>query len=413
MPEKNAIKFPERVRKRKAIRYWLEYLGESEPEMPLVVEEEHYTRQSVMKKLGPDRDYGVNRNLVIALIREGLIKSGNFHKLENHSQPVSNLSLARTISRAFNKPLEEILFSEEYFSSEEFQKKNPRERVRALFNAYTGAKWFEIFKGRFNSGNNLKIFASQNIRLNDLHELLNTAPYEPGDKRRNLVRLVDKGFIIPTPTNRKFKPFSSRNFVHPEGLTELISRLSGLKTREIIVRTDSYFDGLVESYLQNRLLPYLLDRSINPEQRYSPQQAAQFLGIQTHVLTERLKKKVLKDINSKSKKTHLRGVDIAIYALKETNRQIFLESEIANLFGLSAINPEQLGFHASANQTYSRHHYVFPLYDRVAKKAKRTLIKMLCSELGYKFNHNSSLTYEEIVARDREMQSKLDKRALS
>ena len=169
MTKKGVIKFPKKVKRRRVIRYWLEYLERTDLETPLVVEEEHYTRQSVMKKLGPDRGYSVNRNLVQALIEYGRIRSGNHHKLQTHGQPVSNLSLAETISGGFQEPLEKILLSEHYFESREFKRKSPSERIKILVNAYTGVKWFEIFKGRFQSMEQYpRVNARQNIRLNDI-----------------------------------------------------------------------------------------------------------------------------------------------------------------------------------------------------------------------------------------------------
>ena len=67
------------------------------------------------------------------------------------------------------------------------------------------------------------------------------------------------------------------------------------------------------------------------------------------------------------------GIDLAIYALKKTDKYRFTKNDFFKLLGIKKFNLERIGMYESPKGTYSRIHYVFPTYDLVTKKAKELL----------------------------------------
>ena len=61
-------------------------------------------------------------------------------------------------------------------------------------------------------------------------------------------------------------------------------------------------------------------------------------------------------------------MDLAAYALKNTQSKIFTASDVNDLFGCN-IKFGEFGIIPSERSTISRHRYVFPLYDMIAARA--------------------------------------------
>jgi len=371
------FKVPKRVKSKRVIRNWrrgLEELSEQgDLDVPLVLETEDYTRQSVMKKLGPNRTYNPNRDLVRALMDYRMIRSRNGKRVSQPRQPILNLSLSQTISGFYGESIENIHLTKEYLQSNDFMEKPPKERVKILFNAYTGARWFETFRERFRThGKNKRIYAWHNLRLRDIHEILGCAQYESGDERRNIVKLVNKGMIILQ--NGTFKLHGTKNFVNPEGLAELTNLLQEAEGWSSLVKNDPFFNKLVQNFAKKRLTPYLKEKGVDPLETLTAGQIAKTLGVPVDRIVDKIQKGLIKRVEqNRKKRAKILGVDFAIYACRKTNLLTFTKEDVAELFGYENINPQRLGFHASNHNTYARHQYVFPLYDKVAEKARQTV----------------------------------------
>jgi len=367
------FKVPEVIKCRRVIRYWLEDL-EEQTKIPLVINNEHYTRQSVIKKLGPDRCFASNRNLVMALHEYRLIRPQNQRSnLKSPGEPIQPLSLAQTISWAYDKRIQDVLLKESYLQSAEFKRLKPAKRVKILFNAYSGVKWFEIFRGRFEKYGHIdKIPHWHNIPLTNLSDMLCTADYEPGNPRHNLVRLVNKGLIIPV--KGRFKRFSSKNFVHTEAFAQLVAELKNKDLDQVYVKDDNYLDQLVNSFVVNRLMRFLNKWSLKPDQVLTTDEAKKIIGVTRKSIQDKSKKNILKHSKRQGRRRYFKAIDFAIYALKRTDKLSFDIEDVSDLFGFTKLNPNRLGIKPTEYQTYARHHYVYPLYDAVSSEARKRII---------------------------------------
>ncbi len=394
---------PESIRKRRVLRYWLEDIcGEN---APIVVAESVYSRQSVTRKLGPNRSYNANRNLVIALMSYGLIRPQENKKQWNYSSPVDNLSLAQTISWAFGERIQDVLVSQDYFSSARFLAKPPLQRVRELSDAYAGTRFLERFKRKLIKSKSLpKLHIDEDLRLIDIPQILPVGRYRPNETSNTLVMLVNKGLIIPRVG--KFHKKSPTNFVDIQALAELISILTERSSDEFLVPLDSYIHDLVESYI-NRLNGFLSNNPIDPSREYTLQEASDILRIRKRILESKLKKGVFKDVLYSGKNTSIPGIDLAIHILRNNQKRRFRKKDIAELFGVNKIDLSSFRFKPTQKGFYCRQNYVYPLYDKVAKKAKETL--------GFKPQRVDlpqqtipTLTFEEIVRKNIEIQREMD-----
>ncbi len=408
---KGVFYIPEIIRGRRVIRYFLEF-SEDKVEPSIVVLEEKYTRQSVMYKLGPERCYNSNRNLVIALLEYGLLRTDSGEKPSHQGDAINNLSLAQVISFAYKVPLETILMPKSYFLSEEFLSKNTKERVRILFNAYKGTSWFERFRKKYKRRKSSQRFNSwHDISLRDLPEILCTSDYEPHNPGGNLTKLLKSGLLIP---KNKFKRSSLRNFVDIEALIELVSLTTGKSISELTIK-DYYIDRVVESYMDNRLLPYLKKNSLKPDQRISLKAARLLTGIGTDELVKRLRIKL--PTNRRrfySQDIDIYAFDLAAYELKNSYLQSFGEQDVAFLFGMKKMDLERCGLRPNKNGRYARHQRVFPFYDKVAAIARKKILKQDGNNEdkkgkppGYSLDPPTK-TYEQIIRENELIQRRFD-----
>ena len=138
---------PDKLNENTWIKKWLDKFRQDINQTPLVVAEENYYKNGIEVKLKASRP----------LVTEKLAKSGLIRPRDKEDfsykppyvrEPVSTLSLAQTISWIWQKPIEEILVSGDYFLSEDFLQEEYNERLKTLFNAYSGCNWFELFRKR-------------------------------------------------------------------------------------------------------------------------------------------------------------------------------------------------------------------------------------------------------------------------
>ncbi|MBU3906734.1 MAG: hypothetical protein KKA64_00615 [Nanoarchaeota archaeon] len=359
---------PEEVSEDKGVQGWLKRLSNFE-QTPLVVKEETYYQVGIEKKLNTSR-----RIITEKLSKYGLIRpqgSEDFDYIACAvSEPVSNLSLTQVISYAFNQPIESILVSEDLFSSKEFLEKSPSERVKILFNAYKGSCWFEHFRKKQEQiakaiKNPPKIMKNQRISRADLGDYFISRM--DSSNKTTLGKLCDKGFIIPA--NGSFKSKSLNNLVDNEGLAQLLSLLYSIDKSEILIKDDNYTEELVSSFVSKRLLPYLAKTGIDEKARYTVSQSSHLTGISYRRIYQAVQKGTINNV-SKNSDIKIRGDELVIYALGNRDKLVFREEDVMNLFGVENTRLGRKYLKPTNHRTYSKHHYVFPLYDEVAKKAK-------------------------------------------
>lgn len=369
--EKGIFYIPEAIKERRVIRYFLEY-SKKQKEHPIVILEEKYTRQSVMNKLGKNRNYNSNRNLVISLLEYWLLRTPSNEKPDYPRALIDNLSLAQIISFAYQVPIENILSSKSYFSSSKFKSKSPEERVKILFNAYTGTSWFERFRRKYKRRKSNQRFTPwHNISLTDLPKILCTSDYEPHNPDGNLTKLVNAGLIIP---RTRFRRFYSRNFVNVRALIELASLTTGKPERKL-THEDTYIDYITRKFIRERLIPYLNRTHLEMDSEITLEEARYRTGLDSDILCRVLRIKPNKSKRFYSKITKIKALDLALYELKNTHRRVFEEKNIRELFGMENIDLERCNLFPNANRTYARHQKVFPFYDSVGEIVKRMLLK--------------------------------------
>jgi len=401
------FKLPQRVKNRRVVRYWLESLNGMK--VPLVIPEEHYSRRSIMNKLGPERNLSANRNLVIALMNYGLIRARNRNKTIAHSKPVDSLSLQQTISGFFGVPIEETKVSQEYLQSKEFRNRGFYARIPIQCNAYAGTRWFETFKSKIRKrANEIKIYPSQKIRLKDLNAVLKLGRYRPNEPGNHIVRLVNEEMIVPE--EKRFKRKGTTNYVDVKRLSKLLSIVTGKHPHYFRHPDDSYFDKLVESYIQNKLLPYLVDKDLSAEKRYSVREAAKLIGVKPDIFRMKVKNKVIKNTTYDASRTSVLGIDIATHVLKRTREKRFNRESLGNLFDVRDLDLDKLGIYPNPNRVIDRHSYAFPLYDRIATQARETVLKNPYLIFSYRTKTNPTQSFSGIVSKSILQQRQLDAR---
>lgn len=371
---------PEKFDNDFGIKRWINSVrryAEKNEKSLVVYEETSYYRESITKKIK------IGLPLVTRLSKFGFIRpleGDDFSYTTCRSEPVDPLSIAQTFSWALNIPIEQILIHEDNKTKRMLRQKANKERMDILFNAYKGCRWFEDFLRRHKPKENNKIPAVeewQRISRADLEQFFISSNNTNGTIRK----LCEKGFLIPAEGSHGiYRSKSLNNIVDNENLAEFISRVFGVDKKEVFTKHKNQFNELepiVASYLSNRLIPYLNRKRIAPKNAYAIKEAANVTGQKYHRIYWAVKTGALHaSRKNENSETSIKGVDLAIYILKETQRKRFTEKSIAWLFGLDLLNPITYEMKVTKNRTYSRHHYVFPFYDEIAGRAKRRLTVM-------------------------------------
>lgn len=338
--------------------------------VPLVVEEERYFREGVSHKLG------VSKYLVNELVRKGLLRyqRASFHE-GYHREKLSALSLAYVTSWLFETPLERILYSSDNLRKEASLQNSIEERMKILFNAYRGCSWFEYFclRQRREYPTPPALPVTPALRRQQLALLLAGCTHF---QRGAIVRLTKAGFIIPYG-QRPFQKKSSHNLISTEGVACLLSFVYGANSVSSLFagREASAWSNLEQLFVQRRLLPYLVSHSILPSRKYLTRVAAQLAGVPSSRLRDAARLGVLRHSTLKHRNTYAKGIDIALYALKDTQRYNFTARDVAALFGMDSIDYRSFGMVATRDGKYSRLHYVFPLYDAVAEEVRKKVLR--------------------------------------
>ncbi|PIN90427.1 hypothetical protein COU57_03510 [Candidatus Pacearchaeota archaeon CG10_big_fil_rev_8_21_14_0_10_32_14] len=354
---KGIFELPKRVKEDVSIKRWFDNVVSFE-EVPVVVREESYNINSVHKKIGM-MPYEIARKLT----SPGILRH---KKRESKLNKISQLSLAQLFSWSYQKPIEEILISQDYFKSPEFKRSTPKvERVSFLCNAYEGTRWFENFRKHVFkiSDQPPKIYSWQRISRFDVADLFLIG----NGNKTSLDKLTSLGFLIPK--NKNFQRSSKDNIVDNKSLAQLIACLYDTPLSEVFSHDSSYINYLSRNYLENKLIPYLKENDIDPLEPYTLKEASEiikrpFLSIQSAGIKNRIRHLLEKPYRAL-------GIDFAIYTLKETQQFKYTYRDLIKLFGVNKLDLRLLVIKPSKDMTFSRHHYVYPLYDLVTDKARK------------------------------------------
>lgn len=357
------FRVPENVQADTGLLNWTERLQQFP--LPLVTAEETYFRGGIQRKLRTSR-----RIVTDKLSRYGLLRpreSDDFaYGGPTTRAPVSTLSLAQTISWAFQQPIQEILIPERAFSRKEFLQQPPQERVITLFNAYTGCRWMERITKEQKLFSDLvkpQVKPWQRISRYDL-----TRWFGGGMANGAVRKLSEKGMVIPKGNSWTSK--SLHNIVDREALAQLIALFHGVSLDDVLVSdNDAYLNELAQTFFYNRLIPFMSAHNINVGDTYSIPEAAALLGIPYDRVRRAAQCGTIRNTTFAGGNTKLHGVDMAIFALKNTAKQVFTKRDVETLFGADRIDFRYLGMQSTIYGTRSRHHYVFPIYDLIAQKA--------------------------------------------
>jgi len=366
-------KIPDGILKNRAYTYLKRHINKHPNDHPIVVPEETYTRISVARKFYPHYKVG-SETLVSLLTRRRLLRPKKGKTFSYIREPVDNLSFAECVSMLHNLPLDKILLSEDYFASQEFQKQSPRKRVQTLFKAYNGTKWFEIFKQRLRKhGHANKIFSWHFVNLQDLPYMLGTGDFEQKDKRYNLVKLVDKGLIIPS--GEGFVPNKIGNRVDNEALAELVSLSMNRDFEEVYISGKQELTDLVSGYIRNKLIPFFKKSGIDFDVMAPVGDAERLLGFLPGTLYKALGNGRAKNGNRVNGKMAISGVDLAIYCYRFNCRYKHSLEKIAEILGADEISRKLIGFHGEPKTKYHRDQ-LLPIYDFIAEKARERLYRV-------------------------------------
>ncbi|MBS3128463.1 hypothetical protein J4410_04930 [Candidatus Woesearchaeota archaeon] len=357
---KGIFKGPEEVKRRYATKSWLKRIRPCFQHVPLVVQDAPYYLRGVLAKLHADQSFVFLRELLsYSLLRP--LSSDQFHP--EKPEPVHTLSLAQTISFLFDEPLESILYTSDQLKEVTAQR-TPEEQVNMLTRAYQGVKWFERLKRKHR----------------DLSVSLPPVPLSRAISRTEIVkwldiseplfqRLCETGLLVPSQ-RRPFVPKSSRNTLDPHGLAQLVSFLYD---REIPFAQETeheqYKRDIAHHFTWERVLPYLVERKLDPFQQYSLSEASAKTGFSYDPLYQAWYSRALP---RSSRACNVNGLALALYALKSTRKSSFTKEDLVDLFGKKDIDPSKLGFRRSKKGTYSRIHYVFPFYEYLTKHVRET-----------------------------------------
>ncbi|MDP2750759.1 MAG: hypothetical protein Q8O89_08065 [Nanoarchaeota archaeon] len=340
--------------------------------MPLVVENERYTRAGVEKKLECSERVVTEKLAKYGLIRP--VGGADFSYQVSIREYVEPLSIAQVVSWVFQEPIESIMFTAKQLKSQNDNANS--ENMERMFNAYKGCSWFENFKKRHVELTTtfLPIVKDwQRIGKDDLEYYFFASNQINGD----IWRLFEKGFI---KTHRPRKNGIVR-MVNNESLAEFIATLHKTEKAAILLKyeQDQFINDIVEGFLENKLKPCLEEKRISPDGEYSVLECSQIInrsynavynmfnpGLINSIESEKLKLKNKVPIKSIA----VPGIDLALYLLKNSNKQQFNTQDVFDLFGMEKIDLTKLGMKISENGTYSKNRYVFPMYDFISEKAK-------------------------------------------
>ena len=292
--------------------------------------------------------------------------------------PLDPRSIAELLSAIYRKPLSEIFVEETRYNPEKHAYE-PREHIRKLWRAYAGDHWFETFKAIQQE----KITAGA-VKLPLLCEW-HLIPRATISKiiqvsQRTLKELDERGFLIP-----KEGTFTSRslyNIVDTKALAQLFALLEDKPLSKKLRYTvlDSTFSRIRAHLINKRLVPYLQRHTIDPYKEYTIPQLEMKTGIDESTLRSwiyTLKAFPTTDVPFQGERTRVavKGIDVALYALREEGKKQLTTKEVAGLFGITESQVDVLRLPLTEEGVYGAQQYVYPLYNVFASDIRKRYCK--------------------------------------
>ncbi len=338
------------------VQAWRERLQQKP--LPLVIEEERYYRSGIQRKLG------FSRKLTRTLLKADALhlQSPRYRK-----KPVDNKSLAGLISWATGRQSEEVLISEKYFGSTSFQAMPLTDQISIIDRAYTGTHWFEKLRRRWmqktTAGTQLLFYPRQQIGRRELADLLDVAESSSAGGLTKAFRFLGG--------KRKCSK-SLHNTAPLENVAMFLSYLCNVPVEKILRSNPA--EKLAGCFVKRKLLPFVLQHNIGLHQYYSLARAADSSGTTYPRLFYAVQRARIPNARVLGRTPYVNGLELALYALKHTERQSWTPQDVADLFGTEQEKTVELAaLTISRRGTISRHHYVFPLYERVASCVRKEI----------------------------------------
>lgn len=358
----------------KQIRRWLRHPRNKPKSPPLVMKNERYFKKGFRKK------FHVGQPLTEAFIQTGILQFSSNPKLKYKDFTSLDPKYIAEITRiGWKTDGLEILVKKEPWSFEVSKIFTPKEYIERLCNAYLGSFWYETFRNRY-----LKIHSFlgrsmphihewQIIQRNSLGYLLSTDP------SHTIIRLCDKGLIIPKHGFR-FKNKSSNNLVHPEALAQFLTSLHETEFDKIYIPTskNDFFNKMLNNLIETRLIPYMLKNKIHPTFSYDPSQASKKIRIEIErIKRARLHGRLPYERTDNPEKPLMKGIDLVLFTHRKPYKQRYSLEEIAERFAIKPEHVKELHLSPTPYETaYGAQSAVEPLYDEIARRIRATFIRI-------------------------------------
>lgn len=333
---------------------------------PRVVAHGEYPLRGVREKLC------ASRRIFHTLLDWGLLEIDSRHSCATQ-KCITPQSIARTVSAVYKLPLEEILVSDVQYSSA--SGRTPEEHVKYLWNAYTGDRWLESYKTSaqqlLQSFSPLRSWHA--VTSGTLGSLLQVS-------RATVNELINHGFAIPQ--DGAFVLRSIHNRVHTRALAQFIALIKGKRIQDTYIELDcdSYFHDLTAKLINNRVLPYLRKKRLNPTRLYTLPELNELLGISEHrlrsfIFTMRNLPYVKVPARGTRTRVAVTGIDIALHELKGERKKQYSVREVAELLSISESRVDKLRLPPPRNGGYGTQQWVYPVYDLIADAARKRFIR--------------------------------------
>jgi len=348
---------PHEISSNSAMQRWSAKLRESET--PLVVKEETYYRYAIDDKLKSTPHLSRHR-----LPRYGMIRpreGKDFTYGGPVREPIDTLSLAQSISWATQVPIERIIISESHFKTKRFLALPFEKRLEILMNAYNGTDWLNKFTIRqraiIDEIGPVSVKEWQPISRYQLRDWFMASPTQG----RTLDRLCELGFIVPE--NGEFKS-RTPNFVNNRNLALFMAKIYGIDSEEVLIeaKDDPTIQTAIDDFITTKLLPYMITRDMMPNSTYTFSQAAKLIGTECKDIKQAVERKSIRHTKYQGKGARIRGIDLAIYAIRRTRKYHYTVEEARDLFCTNEL--KAIGLGSAKEGRYPTQHVVAPFYHR-------------------------------------------------
>ena len=355
------------------IQRWLRHPRNKPKSPPLVMKSERYFKSGLRHK------FHIGNPILNAFLQLGILHHSENRKISYREfMPFDTSSIAKITQIGWKTNGLEALIEREPWNEETAKKYTPIEQVERLCNAYTGSFWFEMFRNRY-----IKMHQKLGRPLPHIHEWQiiqrNSLDYLLfADISNKVMRLCERKIILPR-NGCTFKEKSCRNLVHPGAIAQLLAFLHETQIDEIYIPADkdNFLKKMLDNLVENNIMPYMLKNEIHPAFWYDPFQASKKSHLSTGVLKHaRLQGRLPYKESDNPEKPLVRGIDLALFALRKPSKKSYNINEIAARFGVKPEHVKELHLPPTPyERTYGAQASVEPLYDEVAGRIRTSFIQ--------------------------------------